>query len=162
MLQALAFVPQDDVHSVLNELLDSPFFKTHQDILDSYLEYFTRTWIGSFSFRGARSAPLFPIPLWNCRDSVLNDLPKTNNFSEGFNMQFLSMLSAHHPTLSKFVENLIKINKLTNCKVEQFYCSQLRSPKLTDTRKKDRLKKAVLKYNSVSNLDFLRIVANCI
>jgi len=125
-----------------------------------FLDVFTRT--KAFSFRGARSAPLFPIPLWNCREPVLNDLPKTNNFSEGFNRSFSSIMTGLHPILSRFVEHLLKINKLNSCILEQFNSSQFRSEKVNDTRKKDRLKKAVLKYNNVPHLDFLRAVAHYI
>jgi len=124
------------------------------------MAYFLRTWIGSTDFRGSRSAPLFPIPVWNCNDAVLHDLPKTKNFCEGFNRGFSSLLSVCHPSFSKFVEALLKENSFISCKFEQFNASNCRSPRLHTVNLKRRLKQAVQNYGNVPTVDFLRGVAH--
>jgi len=90
MMIARAFVPVADVVASMDELLASRFFRDHEDELEEYVEYFHKTWIGSFDVRGNRKAPRLPIPNWNCRDSVLLDEAKTYNYAEGFNRAFNS------------------------------------------------------------------------
>jgi len=95
-------------------------FKTHEEELQDYLDYFNRTWIGPFKPRGGRRPPKFPIQLWNCRESVLQDQAKTNNNAEGFNRGFSSLLSYDRPTLPKFVCGLLKQHAITATNIEQF------------------------------------------
>jgi len=163
MLQALAFVPPAAVHTALAALLETEFFMTNTELLDDFMTYFLRTWIGSVNFRGARSAPLFPIPVWNCREYVLSDLPKTNNFSEGFNRGFSSLLLVQHPSISKLAEALIKKYSLTTLSFEQFNSGNVcSSPASKTIRLKDRLKRVVATYDDVNVIDFLRGVAHCL
>ncbi|OXA42828.1 uncharacterized protein LOC118438707 isoform X1 [Folsomia candida] len=75
-LIGLAFVPPADVVAAYDELDASPFFLENKDVLDSYMDYFLNTGIGGFDRRGNRKKPHFLIPLWNCRDAVLQGLPK--------------------------------------------------------------------------------------
>ena len=96
MLAALAFVPPTAVEMAYDELMDTDFFQHHEDILRPFLNYFESTWIGSFDRRQRRRPPLFEISLWNCYQSVLEGLGKTNNACEGFNRSMNSMLSASH------------------------------------------------------------------
>jgi len=42
------------------------------------------------------------------------DWSRTNNACEGFNSGFQSLLSAHHPTIWKFIEGLKKQQNLTD------------------------------------------------
>lgn len=161
-LVALAFVPTVDVVDSFEELDRSDFFQTNRDVLDGYMDYFLNTWIGGFDRRGARKRPLYPIELWNCRDSVLQDLPKTNNFAEGFHRGFLSLLSAHHPSITKFVKGLLLQQVLTNFRTNQFRNSNFEVPAANVLKQVARLKAAVMRYGTVPTLDFLRGVAHCI
>lgn len=116
-LIALAFLPPQDVESAYQEMEKSRFFKDNETVLDEYLEYFSTTWIGSFNRRGERKKPLFEIKLWNCYDSLLQSLPKTNNICEGFHRGFAGLLSVHHPTLYKLIDGLLKQQSLTDVKM---------------------------------------------
>ncbi len=159
MLSALAFVPPCDVVATLDEVLDSPFFQQHQDILDDFLNYFLRTWIGPFNHRGIRQAPLYPIQLWNCRASVINSLGKTNNYSEGFNRGFVALLSSHHPTIPKFMKGLHDQLNLTRLRMAQFIDGSGESVNPDVILRAQNLRSATLKYGTLSNLEFLRCVA---
>lgn len=161
MVIALAFVPVADVVAAFEELESSPFFEEHRDVLDGYLDYFQNTWIGGFNRRGQRKPPMFSIERWNCYESVLNDLPKTNNYAEGFNRGFAALLSVHHPTIPKFVQGLLKEQILTSTRLEQFNASNVPPPKPEYVRLAARLKKAVERYGHVDTLDYLRGVAHC-
>ncbi len=68
---ALAMIPLNHVQDYFQALIQSDDFD-HR--LDGFVAYFEETWIGS----AARPA-LFPPALWNVRDRVLQDEPKTNN-----------------------------------------------------------------------------------
>lgn len=124
LICTLAYVPEPDVYSAFDELDGSDFFVDHHSELDEYLDYFMNTWMEGFDRRGNRKQPLFPIPLWNCYDGVLNYLPKTNNSAEGFHNGFLSILTVSHPSLWKFVEGLLKVQSLTVLRQELFMSSQ--------------------------------------
>jgi len=160
-LVALAFVPPSQVVSCFEEIDRSQFFRDNKLILDQYMDYFLDTWIGGFDRSGDRKAPLYPITLWNCRSSVLEGLPKTNNFCEGFHNGFSSMLTAHHPTLNKFVGGLLKQQTLTTFRLQQFQTSQVAPTKAAVVKQTARLKAAVERYGSVPTLDYLRGVAHC-
>lgn len=161
-LVALAFVPVSKVVGVFEELDGSQFFQENKDVLDGYMDYFLTTWIGAFDRGGRRKQPLFPIERWNCYRSVLNGLPKTNNFCEGFHNAFATLLSVCHPTLPKFVEGLSKQQTLTGFRQQQFIASQVPPPKAALVKQIERLKTAVQRYGSVPTLDYLRGVAHCI
>jgi len=162
MLTALAFVPVTDVVASFEELDRSDYFNEHREVLEEYLEYFSKTWLGGFNRRGVRRSPLFDTILWNCREAVLNDLDKTNNFSEGFNRGFLSLLSYSHPSLHKFTSGLLKKQALVVLDMEQYLSKEPSTPRQSQLISLRRLKSAVLKYGEVSTLEFLRGVAHCI
>jgi len=112
-LVSLAFMPEEDVDKKYEEILRIPFFQTNEQILRPFLVYFERTWIGPMR-RGRRGHPLFSLALWNVRESVLSNIGKTNNGSEGFNAAFANLLSAHHPNIWKFIDGLKKQQVLTD------------------------------------------------
>jgi hypothetical protein len=119
-LLALAFVPVDDVIDTFEELLQSNFYRTNEEVLDGVTSYFETNWIGKRLRSGNRRAPRHPIPLWNQYDATLQGLPKTNNAIEGWHRVFSSLLSAYHPTICKFIEALRKEQGLNETKIERY------------------------------------------
>lgn len=162
MMIALAFVPSDKVLDAFEEIDGCPFVQQNKAVLDVFLDYFVNTWIGGFDRRGNRKSPMFAISRWNCYDSVLNDMPKTNNFCEGFHRGFSSLLSVHHPTLPKFVQGLMKQNTISSFRLELFNAGKFEVPLKEFQQQALRLKSAVQRYNSVPILDYLRGVAHCL
>ncbi|RWS18325.1 uncharacterized protein B4U80_06170, partial [Leptotrombidium deliense] len=82
-LGALAFVPVNDVVDCFSKLLDSDFYRTNWTTLLPLIEYFEDNWIGITIGNGiSRRNPRYAIEQWNCYESVLDDLPKTNNAVE--------------------------------------------------------------------------------
>ena len=53
--------------------------------------------------------PLFPIPLWNHHDSVLNNQARTNNAIEGYHRALRSRFPSPKPLLSKYFKLSVKI-----------------------------------------------------
>jgi len=161
MVTALAFVPVDDVRTAFDDLIASPFFAENDELLENYLRYFLRTWIGDFNARRIRQPPKYPIELWNCRYAVLNYLGKTNNYSESFNRAFLTLLSVSHPVVPKFAEGVRKQQILTVYRMEQFISNPSQNSRTNAVVNAQRLKGAVEKYGTVPLLEFLRAVAYC-
>ena len=89
------------------------------------LTYFETTWIGGYDRPQKRRAPVFEIALWNCYDSILNDLEKTNNASEGNNRALSSLLGASHPTIFKFQTDLKKKQALPEMALEQLLAGSI-------------------------------------
>ena len=117
-IAALAFIPPEDVPANYDRLMDTGFFNDNDNLLQPLMAYVENTWIGGVDRRKKRREPMFAITLWNCYESVLTDLNKTNN-CEGFNNGFHSMLGATHPSIFKFIDGLKKQQALTDLKREQ-------------------------------------------
>ena len=161
MLAALAFVPPEAVGASYDALLESAFFDENEGILRPFLHYFESTWIGSVDRRQRRRPALFDAALWNCRQTVLEELGKTNNACEGFNRAINSMLGSAHPTTYKLIDSLKKQHELTKSKIEEVVRGDA-VPSGREMYKKSaaRLKKVVETYDEIPLLDYLRGVAH--
>ena len=101
-LWALSLLPETDIcdawedfisskYDILKDSLDD---EDAVDAIDSFLEYFEKTWVGSLNWRTKqRRNPMFAYSMWNKYNSVLTDDPLTSNSAEGYN----SALSASLP-----------------------------------------------------------------
>ena len=80
-LQALAFVPIDDVVWAFESLQ-----KQSPESFKPILSYFERTYIGKLveNSKTFRETPRFTIDSWNLFDRVMNKLPRTNNALESW------------------------------------------------------------------------------
>ena len=102
MIAALAFVPIADILQSFDDLClhcvgnEQPF-----------LYYLGISYVGEFR-RGMRRVPMFPHVLWNIHRRVVSDLPRTNNILEDWHKAFNKCISAPHPTIWKFINNLRK------------------------------------------------------
>jgi len=160
MLAALAFLPPATVANGYDTLVESAFFEENEIILRPFLNYFESTWIGSVDRRNRRRPPIFDVALWNCHQSVLEGLGKTNNACEGFNRAINSMLGAAHPTIFKLIDCLKKQQELTRSKIEKIVGGSPDAPgREKYKQKRAPLMKVVSEYYEIS-LDYLRRVAH--
>ncbi|XP_072377879.1 uncharacterized protein [Diabrotica undecimpunctata] len=95
-LTALAFVPDNHVVRVYEELLNSDFYTQNEELLVPLINYFEDTWVGRLARRGNRRQPLFPANVWNCYDLADQDIPRTNNAVEGWHNSFSSLLNKQY------------------------------------------------------------------
>ncbi|XP_021952041.1 uncharacterized protein LOC110848975 [Folsomia candida] len=161
-LVALAFVPPEDVISTFEMLMSEEFFIHNEVLLQEFLAYFEKTWLGPRNPRGiARLAPLFAIPLWNCCHSVLEDLPKTNNSCEGFNSGFSTLLGASHPTIYKLIDGLKEQQVLTELSMNQRIAGNVPTPRKKIAIASKKLKTVVEQYGvgDFSHIDYLRQIS---
>lgn len=151
-LLALAFVKPEDVIKFYEELIESEYYVTNEDYLKPLLNYFETTWIRKKNRRGRCKAPIFPIELWNCFDSIIEDSPRTNNAVEGWHNGFSNKLNCSHTSLWKFLNSIqneqnLNENKITDIiakKVFPVVCK-----KYIELNK--RLFKIVYDYDSTDN-----------
>jgi hypothetical protein len=160
-LLALAFVPESDVVSSFESLIESQYFYQNEIYLQPIVDYFEDNWIGRLDRRNRRRQPPYPPSLWNCFTAVINDLPKTNNSVEGWHRGFNELLGAHHPSIWKFIDGLKKEQSLNELKIEQYVAGQAPPVRRRIYRDSaDRIKSKVERYGNEPLLDYLRGIAN--
>jgi len=82
-MTALSFVPVDNVEQAFNDLMDTNYYTTHEELFTLMVNYFEDTWIGRMDRWNRRKPALFPINLWNCYAYLAENIPRTNNSIEG-------------------------------------------------------------------------------
>ena len=91
---ALPFLPVDDVVSGwldIKQSLLNDFPTTSR-----FVQYFEKTWInGSYE-----------LPLWNCYQQTLDELPRSNNYSEGGNHAIQVVFGCAKPVIWKCLDKL--------------------------------------------------------
>jgi hypothetical protein len=83
-------VPENDVITFFDELMDNQFYIDNLDELRDFLHYFEDTWIGRPGQRGGTTASICPIALWNVHAQVIDDLHAQTTPSKGGTEGFLS------------------------------------------------------------------------
>lgn len=159
MLSALAFVPLELVETFFNKYCEENILPAHaQDIL----YYFEDTWIGRPDRGNRRRPPRFPLRLWNCYETVLQGLPKTNNSIEGWHHGFQSQIAAQHPNIWKFISAIKREQSLNELRIEQYISGQL--PPVGRRKYKDsaeRLARVVRNFEPNTNeMEYLRGIAH--
>jgi hypothetical protein len=146
-------------------ILEIEFFLLHEEKLTPLVKYYELTWLGCMNRRGdGWVPPRFAIDLWNCYDSVLEDLPKTNNAYEGFQNGFAILLGASHPTIYKLVTGLKQQQSLTELKVNKFVALKEQAPDKKYVHAAAVLKKHVERYGAgdFSHMEYLKGISYCI
>jgi MULE transposase-like protein/FLYWCH-type zinc finger protein len=164
-LVALAFIPPQDVIATFDQLMDQDFFQENEEILLDFIQYFERVWIGKLNRRRtARLAPTYPIGLWNCFQSILDNLPKTNNTCEGFNHALSNLIGASHPTIYKLIDGLKSEQALTELKMNQFMAGNIAPSNKKYSQAAQKLKSVVEEYAAAnySPMEHLQKLTHCI
>ncbi|KAL8579458.1 hypothetical protein ACOMHN_026823 [Nucella lapillus] len=157
-IQALAFVPPDDVIEAFQQLMDSLDADTDETLSD-FLAYFESTWLGIVQ-RGRRRRPKFDVAMWNVYNRVGDNLPRTNNSVEGWHRAFDQRMSVTHPTLGRLVSKLRKEQASTELMLEQRAMGvRMRKNKQYEVVN-TRLQALVARYAQEDVLVFLKAVAH--
>ena len=157
-IQALAFVPPQDVYECFETLVSSLDEET-DNTLDGFLQYFETTWLGVLQ-RGRRRRPKFEVNLWSCYERTLNCIPRTNNMLEGWHNAFKKRMVIIHPTEEKLLRKLHSEQASTEMVLEQI--SQGKAVGRSNKKYvvvNARLKNIVEGYSIENVLEFLRAIA---
>jgi len=98
MMLALSFVPEVDVPAAFEDLVDS-----YPPLLTPLANYWEDTYIGR-QRRGRRANPRFSIELWNVRERLVDNLPRTNNSVEAWHRSFQQTVDCQHPSVYKVIK----------------------------------------------------------
>ena len=96
MLASLAFVPENDVLSCFNILMQQ-----FPEEAITLAKYFENTYIGRVLPNLSRRTPMFPIRIWNIYSRVNSRLARTNNNVEGWHNAIKSTVVSSHPSVTK-------------------------------------------------------------
>ena len=155
MLAAFAFVPEKDVITSFETLIDVEY----PDRAEAIIDYFEDNFIGMKDRRGVRKSPSFPVALWNVSQRLADALPRTNNSVEGWHNGFQRTLMCSHPSVWKLIE------KLQEERLQKFATTQLLAGQTCPTKKvyrisNDRIATIVKDYHNRTTLDYLRNIAH--
>ncbi|RWS21740.1 uncharacterized protein B4U80_09561 [Leptotrombidium deliense] len=159
-IPALAFVPPDVIQG-FSMLLDTDFFKNNMDTVLPLLDYFEDTYLGRPVGNGMnRRNPRFAIKMWNCFESVIDDLPKTNNSVEGWHRAFSSLIDCSHPTIWKFIDGIKQDQSINELKLEQYLAGEHPSQNFRRQLESVRFQTVVNEYGTRNMLDYFRGIAH--
>lgn len=156
MMLSLSFVPVSDVPAAFEDLVDDC-----PPLMVPLTEYWEDTYIGR-QRRGRRANPRYALHLWNMRDRVIDNLPRTNNSVEAWHRSFQQTVDCHHPSVYKLVEHFRQEQSHYELKIERFHAGirQLEASKSKYVRLNRRLQALVPTYGTVPVGDYLRAIAH--
>ncbi|KAH7708927.1 hypothetical protein AAVH_23803 [Aphelenchoides avenae] len=153
---ALAFVPLADVELAFETLEDEL-----PDELQPVLAYFETYYIGRRRNDNGRREPLFPKALWSVHARTVNNQDRTKNHAEAAHRKLQAMLQMDHPSLWKFIDSLIHVQKETDFRYEQYVRGDQNVPKRKKYREADeRILTIVSEYRNREIIEYLRGIAH--
>ena len=160
IIAALSFVPPKDVVNSFEELC-VVIRNQYDGDADEVLDYFEDTYIGRFRRNASRRPPLFHIELWNMSHRTAEDLPRTNNNIEAWHNSFQANVSFPHPTYWKFLDILLREERIVRVRILQNQAGHAPVPKRS--RYADcntRILTIVDDYPNRQVMDYLRHIAH--
>ena len=157
MMAALAFVPVEGVLDTFEELAKI----MPKDAAD-VMSYFREHYIDGRRPRGRpRLQATFPPKLWNCRNRVLQDQPRTTNGVEAWHRRLSSTIGASHPNIWTFMSFIRKEQAKTDVDIARLEIGHpLPKRKKKEVDRDGRIKHIVRNYDSGDKIAFLRAVAH--
>ena len=157
MLDALAFLPVDDVNAGMAFLLDN--IPQDSDELRALMAYFDGTYVNGTARRIKRPAatgsvlnglqvrlrripPMFPPVTWNVFEATLNNQHRTNNKCESWNNGFRQLVGHAHPSVWTAIEALQQDQSMASTALLQFARGQPHAKRIhrETVRHQDRLR----------------------
>ncbi len=102
LIYSLSLLPTTDVVQGF-ETVVLPFFENEcpkKAVVDDFLAYIERTYIGKKSSDNERGNPLFPLSMWNIRQRILSDMQTTTNGVESWHSRWANSLGTNHSIYS--------------------------------------------------------------
>ena len=89
------------------------------DAADGVLDYFEDTYMGRLTRNAPRTTPNFPIQIWSKFHRTHEELPRTNNYVEGWHRNVRIIFMCYHPTFWKSIILLKKEQTLNRVDMVQ-------------------------------------------
>lgn len=159
-IQALAFCPSNDVINLFNDLCDSLDEDT-SILLNEFLAYFERVWLGEPIRRRSRRNPIYSVSIWSVYHRTINDLPRTNNSVEGWHNAFQKIVGVSHPSRCKLVSKIRK--QQSQVELTIIHALSGTNPRNSKTKYQElsrKLKVLVDGYDVEKGIEFLRAIAH--
>ena len=118
-IQALAYIPPDDIYGSFNRLMESLDEDT-DNTLGDFQQYFETMWLGVVQ-QGRRKWPEFEVELRSVHERTVNDLPRTNKALDGWHNVFKKRMVITHPTESKLINKIRSEQASTEMVIEQIF-----------------------------------------
>ena len=102
--------------------------------------------------------PLYDKEIWNVRERVAADEPKTTNSLEAWHRRFQIIIGKSHPNIYEFITKLKAEQSYTDFRLDKIYAGEdpvkIKRKTITQTQ---RLKNIVMKYENYPDvLEYLR------
>jgi hypothetical protein len=157
MFTALAFIPPDLVVETFEMLEDAQILPPEAD---DFLLYLEDNYIGRRARRGRRLAR-FSINLWNMYDHVLENLPRTNNGTEGWHNGFNQFVGIKHPNIFSFFEKIQLEENKDRITQEQLLALTFQPKQAKKYRDLDsKIQEIVKNFHEMDRINYLRALAH--
>ena len=125
----------------------------------SLLGYFEPTWIGVTVGRrsGRRTAPIFPLAMWNVHGRQFTGTTRTTNALESFHHAFNSLLSCKHPTIWVLLNAIHRQQALTDNTLVHIARGEQKPVTAKQTTRNARIVTLVSTYSSIDADITLRV-----
>ena len=98
MIDGLAFLPVNDVHTCMTSLR-----RVASAAALPLLNYFDDTYVAGSTRTGPRQVrivpPRFPPSMWNVHQATIDDEERTNNYMQAFNRRAEELVGHQHPSV---------------------------------------------------------------
>ena len=160
LMQALAFLPADDVAKAWEQVIE-PFFYRHQDILtesmDDFIDYFIATYVGKVGRNRRRGNPKIKLDMWTKFNVVKEQMPCTNNAVEAFNRAW-NRSTPSNASLWTILDGFLREEMLMKNKLHEAWqqdspeSHSISSRQLQVKQKEEKIFRLVAQYTNM-NLD---------
>lgn len=161
LLKALMFVPPRDVLYAYDKLLKTKFFVDNDDLLNDFLDYVERTWLGKKHRNGNIVPPKYELELWNQHEAVKSGDPMTTNVCESWHNRFAKLIGQSHANVFNFLQKIQQEQSTTETLLDKLSAGE--EPPVKKSRSKVRsLSEVVDSFKKRRVVDYLHNVANAL
>lgn len=155
---ALAFLPADQIPKAFDGL-KSKFPPETEDLL----RWFEETYIAGKKRKRSnnidvRTEALFPPKIWSVYDSVLENIPRTQNIVESWHNRWLHLVGPHAGVYA-LIEQFRKEENQVRCKIERALAGILEPICKEQQKRNENIKRLLLERSNLSTDEFLKGMA---
>ena len=126
------------------------------EILADFLSYYEDKWIGRIIVGNQRRRPKFRIDLWNRYNLIQENIPLTNNSTEGWHNRFNQIISICHINIWDFISKIKDEQSQIEISVTQLDSGrELKKESKYYREKYERIQRIVSQYNENNILNYL-------